>query len=183
MLSVYRVQKGVGLLEVLVALLLLSVAVLGFSAMQMQAIKATDETLMRSDAMVAVRNLSEELRLLPSVSQKESYRNAIRRAYDEHLVNDRAPAPPATDCGRTLCNPEQVMQYNVHKALSLAYDSQVKINAVDCPGVHASAELKKVCLIAAWGHTTPTVGREEEACLTDAAVYRSGATCFVMETY
>ena len=38
-------QKGVGLIEVMVAVLILAVAVLGFSALQMQAVKATDESL------------------------------------------------------------------------------------------------------------------------------------------
>lgn len=35
-------QKGIGLIEVLVALMLLAIAVLGFTAMQMTAVKATD---------------------------------------------------------------------------------------------------------------------------------------------
>lgn len=46
-------QQGIGLIEVLVALLLLAVAVLGFSAMQITAIKATDETILRSQATPA----------------------------------------------------------------------------------------------------------------------------------
>ena len=44
-------QQGVGLIEVMVALLLLAVAVLGFSALQMNALNATDESLVRSRAM------------------------------------------------------------------------------------------------------------------------------------
>ena len=38
-------QQGVGLVEVMVALLLLAVGVMGFAALQMTAIKATDESL------------------------------------------------------------------------------------------------------------------------------------------
>lgn len=38
-------QHGVGLIEVLVAVLLLSIAVLGFSALQVRAVSATDEKL------------------------------------------------------------------------------------------------------------------------------------------
>ena len=38
-------QTGVGLIEVMVALLLLSIAILGYSALQAQAIKATDAYL------------------------------------------------------------------------------------------------------------------------------------------
>ena len=49
-MSQFSQQKGVGLIEVLVAVLLLSVAVLGFSALQMRAISATDESLIRTQA-------------------------------------------------------------------------------------------------------------------------------------
>ena len=48
-------QKGIGLIEVLVALMLLAIAVLGFTAMQMTAVKATDESLMRTRALTVLR--------------------------------------------------------------------------------------------------------------------------------
>ena len=55
-------QYGMGLVEVLVALLLLAVAVLGFSAMQMTAVKATDESLMRTRALAIMRGGAEAIR-------------------------------------------------------------------------------------------------------------------------
>ena len=58
-------QSGVGLIEVLVAVLLLSVAVLGFSALQMRAIGATDESLVRTKSLTVVRNLAEVMRAYP----------------------------------------------------------------------------------------------------------------------
>lgn len=58
-------QRGVGLVEVLVAVLLLSIAVLGFSALQMRAIGATDESLARTKSLNVVRNLSEIMRAYP----------------------------------------------------------------------------------------------------------------------
>ncbi|WP_227671408.1 type IV pilus modification protein PilV [Psychrobacter sp. 72-O-c] len=58
-------QRGVGLVEVLVAVLLLSVAVLGFSALQMRAITATDESLVRTKSLTIVRNLAEVMRAYP----------------------------------------------------------------------------------------------------------------------
>ncbi len=182
MLNVYQYQRGVGLLEVLIAVLLLAVAILGFSAMQMQAVKATDETLMRSDAMVAVRNISEDLRLLPTQDQKDNYLDEISSIYSSKLANDTAPTAPAVNCATTACNPEQQMKYNAFQSLSLAFDSQVKINAMECPG-SANNELQKICLIAAWGSTTPTQGGTSTDCITASAAYRAGATCFVMETY
>ena len=58
-------QYGVGLIEVLVAVLLLSVAVLGFSALQINALKATDESLVRTKSLTVVRNLAEVMRAYP----------------------------------------------------------------------------------------------------------------------
>ena len=60
-----RSQNGVGLVEVLVAVLLLSVAVLGFSALQMRAISATDESLIRTKSLTVVRSLAETMRAYP----------------------------------------------------------------------------------------------------------------------
>jgi len=58
-------QQGVGLIEVMVAVLLLSVAVLGFSALQMRAVSATDESLVRTKSLTIVRNLAEVMRAYP----------------------------------------------------------------------------------------------------------------------
>ena len=58
-------QHGVGLVEVLVAVLLLSVAVLGFSALQVRAVSATDESLVRTKSLTLVRNLAEIMRAYP----------------------------------------------------------------------------------------------------------------------
>ena len=55
-------QQGVGLIEVLVALMLLAIAVLGFTAMQMTAVKATDESLMRTRALTVMRGAAEMMR-------------------------------------------------------------------------------------------------------------------------
>ncbi len=65
-------QQGVGLVEVLVAILLLSVAVLGFSALQMRAISATDESLVRTKSLTLVRNLAEVMRAYPDAYVTDS---------------------------------------------------------------------------------------------------------------
>lgn len=58
-------QNGVGLIEVLVAVLLLSIAILGFSALQIRAVSATDESLVRTKSLTVVRNLAEVMRAYP----------------------------------------------------------------------------------------------------------------------
>lgn len=64
-------QHGVGLIEVLVAVLLLSIAVLGFSALQVRAISATDESLVRTKSLTIVRNLAEVMRAYPEAYVKD----------------------------------------------------------------------------------------------------------------
>ena len=53
----YQNQKGVGLVEVLVALLLLAVGVLGYSILQIRAVDASSEALSRSQGMLILRSL------------------------------------------------------------------------------------------------------------------------------
>lgn len=81
-------QQGVGLIEVLVAVLLLSVAVLGFSALQMRAITATDESLVRTKSMTIVRSLSEVMRAYP-----EAYVTGGGTAFTSAASSDRDAVP------------------------------------------------------------------------------------------
>jgi type IV pilus assembly protein PilV len=50
----------------MVAVLLLSIAVLGFSALQVRAVSATDESLVRTKSLTLARNLSEVMRAYPN---------------------------------------------------------------------------------------------------------------------
>lgn len=163
-------QQGMGLLEVLIALLLLAVAVLGFSAMQMRAIQATDETLVRSDAMVIIRNLSEDLRHYPTSDQKQRYINAISSSNTTTI-----------NCNTSQCNEEQQVNYNVRQAIKLAEESGIKLNAQSCNT--GAREINKVCLIASWDATEPKMADETNACADAEGTYKPNTSCIIMETY
>lgn len=195
-------QKGIGLIEVLVALLLLAVAVLGFSAMQMRAIKATEETLVRSDAMVIIRNISEDMRLYPTNAQKNRYITALNVAIPDEVITD-------TTCSAGKpCNEQQQLTYNANQMRRLAQQSGISIGARMCPeqGGGGANNLQRVCIIASWGETRPVMegtlatASTDNACATapiaarpaqdgqpeQAAVgstYKPGAKCFIVETY
>lgn len=173
-------QKGLGMIEVMVALLLLAVAVLGFSAMQMRAVKATDETLIRSDAMIFVRNISEDLRLQASESQKTAYMNAIKNIPAKNASYD--PLRPNPDCKAKSCTKNELMQYTVNEVVALARDSQISVGADEC-GETGRGAIKKICLIASWNHTEPVLGSGNTACGNAQGVYNRGASCVIMETY
>lgn len=172
-------QQGVGLLEVLIALLLLAVAVLGFSAMQLRAIQATDETLTRSDAMVIIRNISEDLRLLPDTAQKDIYKAKVT-ALSGKTVSDLKPI--TKKCDSTPCNDDARIESNVAQALLLANLSNIKVGAMDCPGKQKN-NLGKLCLIASWDETEPNMNGADKSCANNNGTYIAGSSCIVMETY
>ena len=55
-------QKGVGLIEILVALLVLAIGILGFVALQYRAVEATSESINRVQAMNIARDMAERIR-------------------------------------------------------------------------------------------------------------------------
>lgn len=167
-------QQGVGLLEVLIALLLLAVAVLGFSAMQLRAIQATDETLTRSDAMVIIRNISEDLRLLPTTTQKQTYKTAIS--------STTAPSVKCAGAGGQACTAEQRVQYNAYQAKELAKLSNIKVSAVEC-GTQKANNINKLCVIASWNETEADMQGNNNSCAKSDGTYMAGSSCIIMETY
>lgn len=81
-------QQGAGLIEVLVAVLLLSIAVLGFSALQVKAISATDESLVRTKSLTIIRNLAEVMRAYP-----EAYVTGSGTAFNSATANTTGAVP------------------------------------------------------------------------------------------
>ncbi|MCG8672178.1 MAG: type IV pilus modification protein PilV [Pseudomonadales bacterium] len=61
-----RRSKGVSLIEVLVALLILGVGVMGFAALQMRAVETTNTTYSRTQAMAVARDVIERINANPS---------------------------------------------------------------------------------------------------------------------
>ncbi|ALF59951.1 type IV pilus modification protein PilV [Psychrobacter urativorans] len=164
-------QRGVGLVEVLVAVLLLSVAVLGFSALQLQAIKATDESLVRTQALSVVRGLAENMRANPLKMQ--AYQDAIK-------TPDESKAATCKELSEK-CSSEQIAIKDANIAVKKLQDYGITISMVTCPGTANFSEIK--CLIAAWGNTKPEMSDDANACATSTGVYKSGGTCVIVETY
>ena len=57
-----KAQRGVALLEVLIAFLILSVGLVGFSALQVRALKATQSTLQRTKAVMLANYILDSMR-------------------------------------------------------------------------------------------------------------------------
>ena len=195
-MSCRSTQTGVGLIEVMVALLLLTVAVLGYSALQGRAIKATNESFERSQSLIMMRNIAEKIHANP----------AAIGTYETEINDVSSITAPSELCGldgvavADFCTPEELAtaeSSNIKSELE-SYDFQIQMHP--CPntggtGADAATNIMfSYCLISAWGDTTATIGSDDETdCLTatvaaaeDVAAqaggnYHSAATCMMME--
>ena len=169
MMARYIHQQGVGLVEVLVAIMLLAVAVLGFSALQLRAVKATDESLMRTQAMSIVRGLSENMRANPE--QLAVYQTAI---------NSSATATACSSISNG-CTAAQIATNEAITAKSAAATYGVTLGIANCPSTSGFAEIK--CVIAAWDGTNATFGSNTGDCADAEGIYNTKASCIIVEAY
>ena len=188
-MSIKDTQAGVGLIEVMVALLLLAVAVLGFSAMQMSAIKATDESLMRTRSLAIMRGGAETMRTNPSGIA--AFKAAINGSSDSVTVDSKEitksscitsanTAPTAA----AICTINQLATRDGLLLKSYASANDINIGMVPngCPGTSGNQELQ--CFVASWGDTTVELSDSEStACANANGSYKNGAECFIMEAY
>ena len=174
-------QKGVGLIEVLVALLLLAVGVLGYSILQIRAVDASSEALARSQGMLILRSLAENMRANPAA--QTSYPAAVRGFTNITSL----PTIPTPSCSNpsSACTPVQMANFDAYMAARSAFVIGMNITMASCPGV-GSAPIQRQCLFAAWGNTalsaTDTTA-DVTNCMSTAGVYINGSNCLMMEAY
>lgn len=187
-------QRGVGLVEVLVALLLLGVAALGFAALQGQSLKSTDEALTRTQAITLIRSTAEKMRtnglgvtysidVTPDPSAPDAPPAKQPYAaldYYQTLFNQTA-IPTAINCNTNGCTPEQIATNDVHEIRTSAASLGLKMGIDICPGTGAHEKSK--CIIASWNGTEPKKGSGSTDCMSDAGTYRFNADCVFMEAY
>lgn len=153
-------QTGVGLVEVLVALVLLSIAVLGFVALQIRAITASNEATMNVQATNIARDLAERMRM-------------NRDGLAGYVANT-----DTTDCATAFCRPEDMAKYDFRLVSSRATDLGMRMNVLNCQG----STLVRKCIYVAWEGTTATNGTGSSDC-TNGAAYVPNAKCIIMEVY
>lgn len=171
-------QQGVGLIEVMVAVLLLSVAVLGFSALQMRAISATEESLVRTQALSVVRGLSENMRA-----------NTVALDTYESTVNDPSTSTVTSkSCSdmsdANICTSKQVAAKEAKAAVEQLNKHDISISIKNCPSNANTSDFSKIkCVIASWGDTLPTMAATANACANEDGIYNNGSTCIIVEAY
>lgn len=153
-------QKGVGLVEVLVALVLLSIAVLGFVALQIRAITASNEATMNVQATNIARDLAERMRM-------------NRGGLTDYVANTET-----NNCAITFCTADEMAKYDFRQVSSRATDLGMSMDVLNCQG----STLVRKCIYVAWEGTTATNGTGSSDC-TNGVAYVPNAKCIIMEVY
>lgn len=147
-------------MEVLVALVLLSIAVLGFVALQIRAITASNEATMNVQATNIARDLAERMRM-------------NRDGLAGYVANT-----DTTNCATAFCSPEDMAKYDFRLVSSRATDLGMSMDVLNCQG----STLVRKCIYVAWEGTTATNGTGSSDC-TNGAAYVPNAKCIIMEVY
>ncbi len=163
-------QQGVGLIEVLVALLILAIGVLGFVALQVRAMEATVEGGHRIQAINIARDLAERMRI----------NRAGASTYLAELSDATKQKTFGTDCSAADCDATKIADYDVAQVVNYGSALGMTMNMMTCPKIINGRQ----CIYVAWGDTSATDGLTDGDCTnSEDSTYMPTSTCVIMETY
>lgn len=140
-------SKGMSLIEVLVALLVFAVGIVGFAALQLKSVRQIEETYSRSQAMSIAHDFIERARVNFSEESKEYYETASSWS---GLLNDPG------SCVVTGERPENTDACTSRKmAEADVYEVRTSVATLLLNGRMSFAECESVyCVTVAWGETS-----------------------------
>ena len=159
-------QTGVGLIEVLVALILLSITVLGYGTLQLHAMNAAQTANQRLQAISLAQDLAERIRV-----------NRQGLVGYQGIANGEQPHCVGTERGG-FCQPLQMAAHDLAEVSEKAKAVAMRLAVLPCQ----NSLQKRLCIYVAWGQTTATDGETHQDC-TQGARYVMHSRCIVMETY
>ncbi len=162
-----KYQKGIGMMEILVALLILAIGVLGFIALQYRALEASSESTYRVQAVTIARDLAERIRV---------NRNAFS-VYKTELSTAANQKAYKTNCLTTSCSDTDLADFDVSQITNRAAVFGMTMNIMDCQNTN-----NRSCIYVAWGDSSATDGSNAGDC-TNGNAYNANSTCIIMETY
>ena len=109
-MHVSRTEKGFSLIEILVAVLIVSIGLLGVAGMQLIGLKGNQQSYSKNKAAHHIQSLLERLRGNPQGVIATNY------VFDSTTMN--CNVAPAADCSATTasCSPEQLANYDLFSA-------------------------------------------------------------------
>lgn len=173
-------ERGIGLIEVMVALVLLAINVLGFMAVQTYSLKKTSETIEQTSSLSLMRDLAEKIRANP-----DGMEDYVKQ------VNKTSISAPSKKCGLDgnapgSCTAEELAIAEVYEIKKSMKKMDVSLGMVVCPGTKNNGLMETNCLIAAWSGTKPTAGTSASGghCIeATTGVYFRRSNCVMMDVF
>lgn len=170
-----KYQNGVGLMEVIIAMLLLAVGVLGFSLLQYRSLEAGGQALKKVEAMTLARNLGERMYV-----NKTAYDGIYKKGIDQ---KGNVSSCSTDDEGKTTyCSFDVFAQKDLADIAALAAEKDMRINVLPCP----DTKNNRNCIYVAWDETQAIQddAKADIACTNKTAFsYKPEAHCIVVEAY
>jgi type IV pilus assembly protein PilV len=142
-------QQGFSLIEVLVALLVLSIGLLGLAALQTTSLKYNTESYFRTQATYFVYDIVDRMRInSAAVASGGAYDVSDASAVSTLLSDYGTCRTSSCDCDNTSCNSTDLATYDLGKW----YDRMNAIlpGAKDSPATIAIDASKKVTITVNW---------------------------------
>lgn len=172
-------QHGVGLMEVLVALLVLAIGVLGFIALQYRAVEATSESTYRVQAINIARDFAERVRVNRGMVGVPDAKNKYPSGTYMGEISDPDKQKTSTkNCFTTNCSTSELADFDVAQVATRARSVGMTMNVIPCQGNSDG----RSCVYIAWGDTSATNGTGTGDC-TNSTSYNPTSTCLIMELY
>lgn len=171
-------QHGVGLVEVLVALLILAIGVMGYVMLQARALEATAESAQRVQAMNIARDFAERVRV-----NREAWGPSGKYVTEMSVAANQKNA--SKDCHEAgiVCTPAELADFDVSEVVNYASGLGMTMNLMPCKtSTNSNSPNGRYCVYVAWGETAATNGSTDLDC-TNGAAYRPRSTCIIMEVY
>ena len=160
-------EKGVGLLEVLISLLLLAVSVLGFTAMQLRSVEVASEGSYRVQGINLARDLGERMR--SNRLGMATYRTQIQTATNQ--------STSTKNCYKEFCTAIELADFDVSEVRKEADRTGMSFNLMGCQGATT-----RQCIYVAWNQTSATNGTDTTAC-TNGNAYQTNSQCVILEAF
>lgn len=164
-------QKGVGLMEVIISVLVLGLAVLGFIALQYRSLELASEALKKVEAVNLASNLAERMYI-----NRTAYINA------KGLISAGDSAACMSSKDKVIsCSPANFAAKDIADVQAIAVEKNMRINVFTCPDTKNSRN----CIYVAWDETQAIQGDAKDGACTskDNFSYLPDAKCVVVETF
>ena len=140
-------QKGVGLIEVMVGVLIFVGGVMAVAGMQSKAIRTNHDAIQRSQAVWMANATAELMKLNPAGLASSAYQNAASRASSN--LNSYCPVAPPPCIGST-CSSDQMAEFDVHNLMCSSVNTIIEPRIeIECSG--SCGPTDKVKILISWG--------------------------------